>query len=92
MYDWLLILLDEAYDEVNQDLQNPLRGLSNEGLLDFIEMARGTFCTLIVHTWLMLYANLVCLVHHNEEVGKVKVVSLVQGRDAVHDLLLDPIY
>ena len=92
MHDWLLILLDKAYDEVNQDLQDPLRSLSNDSLLDFIVMARSAFSALIVHTLLMLYADLVCLIHHYEKMGEVKVVGLVQGRDAVHNLLLDPIH
>ena len=73
-------------------MQDPLRSLSNDSLLDFIVMARSAFSALIVHTLLMLYADLVCLIHHYEKMGEVKVVGLVQGRDAVHNLLLDPIH
>ena len=60
----------------------------DESRLDVVLMA---LLTISRCTGLILLANLIGLVHDNEQVSKVEVVRLMKGSDAVHDLLLDAI-
>lgn len=74
------VLLNETQDEVNQHLQDFLRGLSDVGL--------GEVILDLLHVDHVLDADLISFVHHHKEVGEVEVVRLVHRRDTVHYFLL----
>lgn len=73
----MLVLLNEAEHKIDQHLQDSLRSLTGERL-GFLS------------TWLQLPPDLVCFVHHHEQVPEVEVVALTQSRDTIHYLELNP--
>ena len=84
MHNRLLVLLDEAQDEVYQDLQDFLGSLGDLSLREVVPEVG-------IKTGLLLDADLVSFVHDHEQVCEVEVIRLVHRCDAVHYLLLDAV-